>query len=71
MVAAPGHRTLVTESYFATDPFFEGDIDKNWNKKGIAEHKEMILPVRLFEDASAESQSLHAEITLDLILEKA
>ena len=70
MVAAPGHRTLVTESYFATDPFFEGNIDKNWNKDGIAEHKEMILPVSLLEDASAESQSLRAEITLDIVLEK-
>jgi protocatechuate 3,4-dioxygenase beta subunit len=70
MVAAPGHRTLVTESYFATDPFFEGNIDKNWSKNGIAEHKEMILPVSLFEDASAESQSLRAEITLDIVLEK-
>lgn len=71
MVAAPGHRTLVTESYFATDPFFEGNIDKNWNKDGIADHKEMILPVRLFEDASAQTESVHAEITLDIILEKA
>jgi protocatechuate 3,4-dioxygenase beta subunit len=71
MVAGPGHRTLVTESYFATDPFFEGNIDKNWNKQGIAEHKEMILPVSLFEDASAENHSMHAEITLDIVLEKA
>jgi protocatechuate 3,4-dioxygenase beta subunit len=71
MVAAPGYRTLVTESYFATDPFFEGNIDKNWNKHGIAEHREMILPVSLFEDASAESQTLHAQITLDIVLEKA
>jgi protocatechuate 3,4-dioxygenase beta subunit len=70
MIAAPGHRTLVTESYFATDPFFEGNIDRNWNKEGIAEHKGMILPVRLFEDASAEGQSLHAEITLDIVLQK-
>lgn len=70
LVAAPGHRTLVTESYFATDPFFEGNIDKNWNKDGIVEHKEMILPVSLFEDASAQSQSLHAEITLDIVLKK-
>jgi protocatechuate 3,4-dioxygenase beta subunit len=71
MVTAPGHRTLVTESYFATDPFFEGNIDKNWNKQGIAEHKEMILPVRLFENASADNHSMHAEITLDIVLEKA
>jgi Dioxygenase len=70
MVAAPGHRTLVTESYFATDPFFEGNIDRNWNKQGIAEHKEMILPVSLFEDASVENHSMHAAITLDIVLEK-
>ena len=70
MVTAPAHRTLVTESYFATDPFFEGNVDKNWNKDGIADHKEMILPVTLFESGSAQSESLRAEITLDLVLEK-
>lgn len=71
MVAAPGHRTLVTESYFATDPFFEGNIDRNWNKRGIAGHKQMILPVSLFEDASSDIQSTHAAITLDIVLQKA
>jgi protocatechuate 3,4-dioxygenase beta subunit len=70
LVKAPGHRTLVTESYFATDPFFEGNVNKNWNKRGIAAHKEMILPVSLFEDASADNHSMHAEVTLDIVLQK-
>ena len=32
IVSAPGHKTLVTQLYFATDPVFEGDPDKNFNR---------------------------------------
>ncbi len=65
LIAAPGHKTLITQAYFATDPFFEGDPGKNWNKRGIAANKELILPVKLFETGP------RTEITFDIILEKA
>lgn len=68
LISAPGHKTLITQAYFATDPFFEGNPDKNWNKRGIAANKELVLPVKLFEGAS---EPAHAEIRFDLILEKA
>src|SRR5262249_51520380 len=29
-VSAPGHKTLITQLYFATDPVLEGDPDKNY-----------------------------------------
>ena len=32
LIAAPGHKTLITQAYFATDPFFEGNPEKNWKK---------------------------------------
>jgi catechol 1,2-dioxygenase len=71
LITAPGHKTLITQAYFATDPFFEGNIDKNWNKRGIADHKELILPVKLFEGGSDPDQPPHAEITFDIFLERA
>jgi protocatechuate 3,4-dioxygenase beta subunit len=67
LIAAPGHKTLITQAYFATDPFFEGNPDKNWNKRGIAADKEHIVPVKLFEGPGAP----RAEITFDIVLEKA
>ncbi|MBM3784549.1 MAG: hypothetical protein FJW30_09340 [Acidobacteria bacterium] len=67
LISAPGHKTLITQVYFATDPFFEGDPVKNWNKRGIASNKELILPVKLFEGPGAP----RAEVNFDIVLEKA
>lgn len=69
LITAPGHKTLITQAYFATDPFYEGNPDKNWNK--IAEHRELVLPVKLFEGGATAAQPAHAEITFDIVLEKA
>jgi protocatechuate 3,4-dioxygenase beta subunit len=72
LITAPGHKTLITQAYFATDPFFEGDPDKNWQKRRIASHKELILPVKLFEGGVGPGAAPpHAEIVFDLILEQA
>lgn len=72
LITAPGHKTLVTQAYFATDPFFEGNPEKNWAKGHIAGHKELVLPVKLFEGGTgAGAAPAHAEIVFDLILEKA
>jgi len=72
LISAPGHKTLVTQAYFATDPYYEGDPDKNWQKGHIAAHRELILPVKLFEGGSGPgAEPAHAEIAFDLILEKA
>jgi protocatechuate 3,4-dioxygenase beta subunit len=71
LISAPGHKSLITQAYFATDPFFEGDPAKNWNKRGIAGHKELVLPVKLFEGGSGPDQPARAEITFDIVLEKA
>ena len=68
LISAPGHKTLITQAYFATDPFFEGNPEKNWNKRGIAANKELILPVKLFEGVG---EPPHAEIRFDIVLENA
>jgi protocatechuate 3,4-dioxygenase beta subunit len=69
LITAPGHRTLITQAYFATDPFFEGDLSKHWNKRGIVHNRELILPVTLYEGQGGESA--RAGIRFDIVLEKA
>jgi protocatechuate 3,4-dioxygenase beta subunit len=67
LITAPGHKPLITQLYFATDPFFEGDPDKNFNKRGVASNRECVRPVTLLDEAS----SPHAAVIFDIILEKA
>ncbi len=71
LITAPGHKPLITQAYFATDPFFEGNPEKNWKKQGIAENRELILPVRLYEGGATSADPARAEITFDIILERA
>jgi len=66
MISAPGHRPLITQVYFATDPFFEGDPDKNYNKRSICANRELVRPVKLFEEGKP-----HAEVSFDICLERA
>ena len=67
LVSAPGHKTLVTQAYFATDPFFGGDPDANYAKDGMVQHRELVRPVTLFE----ENGRGRAAITFDIVLEPA
>lgn len=66
-VQAPGHRTLVTQLYFATDPAFEGDPAKNWHKEPILDDPDLIRPVTLYEKPG----EIHAAVQFDIVLEKA
>ena len=67
LITAPGHKSLITQAYFATDSFFDGDPDKNMRKRNIVSSRELIRPVTLFEKPGAA----HASITFDIILAKA
>lgn len=67
LVSAPGHKTLVTQAYFATDPFFGGDPDANHAKDGVVQHRELVRPVTLFD----EDRGARAAITFDIVLEQA
>ena len=67
LITAPGHKTLITQLYFATDPYFEGNPDKNFHKGGIVDNRELVKPVMLFEAPGAA----HATVQFDLCLEKA
>jgi protocatechuate 3,4-dioxygenase beta subunit len=67
MITAPGHKPLITQLYFATDPWFEGDPDKNYHKRSIVSHRELVRPVMLFEKPGAA----HTGVTFDICLENA
>jgi protocatechuate 3,4-dioxygenase beta subunit len=64
-VSAPGHQPLITQLYFATDPAFEGDPDKNFRKDPIVESRELIRPVTIAGDPG----SPRALVTFELVLE--
>lgn len=67
LVRAPGCRPLVTQLYFATDPAFEGDPDKNFSKDPLVMSRELIRPVLLTGDPGASS----ARVTFEVCLERA
>ncbi len=67
IVSAPGHKALITQLYFATDPVFAGDPDKNYTKDPVLESRELIRPVTLVE----EGPSAHAAVVFEICIEKA
>jgi protocatechuate 3,4-dioxygenase beta subunit len=66
LVTAPGHKTLVTQLYFATDPAFEGDPQKNFSRDPVIRTPELIRPVLLTGDPEA----IHAAVRFELCLER-
>ena len=64
LVTAPGFRPFTTQLYFATDPVFEGDPDKNFSK-GDAASREIVRPVTLVGDP----HEIHAHVHFELVLE--
>jgi protocatechuate 3,4-dioxygenase beta subunit len=66
-VLAEGHKPLVTQMYFATDPVFAGDPEKNYTKDPLITARELVRPVTLkVEDA----QGLSAAVNFELVLER-
>jgi protocatechuate 3,4-dioxygenase beta subunit len=67
LITAPGHKALITQVYFATDPWFEGDPDKNFTKRSIVGNRDLVRPVKLFEGPGQP----RAEVSFDIVMEKA
>ena len=67
LVTAPGHKPLVTQLYFATDPVFEGDPDKNFNRDPLIHSRELVRPVML----AGDPKDIHAVVNFELCLERA
>jgi len=66
-VSAPGHKPLVTQLYFATDPAFEGNPDKSFSKDPLVQSRELVRPVTIGGDPG----SPRAMVTFELVLETA
>jgi protocatechuate 3,4-dioxygenase beta subunit len=67
VITAPGHRQLVTQLYFETDPKFEGNPDKNYTKDGLVGYRELIRPVKKV----ARNNISYSSVVFDICLEKA
>lgn len=65
IVTAPGHKPLITQLYFATDPVFEGDPDRNFSRERMLVSRELIRPVTLTGDPN----EIQANVTFELVLE--
>jgi hypothetical protein len=63
---APGHKPLVTQLYFATDPAFEGDPQRNYARDPLLQTPELIRPVVL----TGEPNELHAKVRFELYVER-
>jgi len=67
LVTAPGHEPLVTQLYFATDPVFEGNPAKNFNRDPLIQDAQLVRPVSIFEKPG----DIHAQVTFELVLRRA
>jgi len=67
MISAPGHKTLITQAYFATDPFFDGDPGKNFRKRNMVSSVELIRNVNLFEGPGQPRATIQFDICLERI----
>jgi protocatechuate 3,4-dioxygenase beta subunit len=67
VITAPGHKQLVTQLYFETDPKFEGNPDKNYTKDGLVWHRELIRPVAKI----TRNNTAFSSVVFDICLEKA
>lgn len=67
LITAPGHKPLVTQLYFATDPVFEGNPAKNYGKDPLLQTADLVRPVTLYENPG----DVHAAVFFELCLERA
>jgi protocatechuate 3,4-dioxygenase beta subunit len=67
VISAPGHKRLVTQLYFETDPKFEGNPDRNYTRDNLVWHRELIRPVRTVN----KDQTTYASVLFDICLETA
>jgi protocatechuate 3,4-dioxygenase beta subunit len=63
LVQAEGHKPLVTQMYFASDPIFKGDPAKNMNDD--CPSVELVRPILLSDQAT----TMGASATFELVLE--
>ena len=67
VITAPGHRQLVTQLYFETDPKFAGNPDRNYTRDNLVWHRELIRPV----SKVSKNSTAYSAVDFDIYLEKA
>jgi protocatechuate 3,4-dioxygenase beta subunit len=67
LVRAEGCKPLVTQLYFATDPVFEGDPDRNFTRDPLIGSRELVRPVTLVSAGGVTT----AHTGFDLVMEAA
>ena len=65
LTTAPGHKPLITQLYFATDPVFEGDPDKNFTRDPLITSVELVRPVMI----KGDPKQIIAAVNFDLVME--
>ncbi len=65
LITAPGHKALITQLYFATDPVFDGDPDKNYTRDPLLGSRELVRPVVIKGDPG----QIIASVNFDLVME--
>jgi protocatechuate 3,4-dioxygenase beta subunit len=65
LITAPGHKPLTTQLYFATDPVFEGNPDKNFSRDPLITSRELVRPVMI----KGDPKQPFAAVNFDLVLE--
>jgi protocatechuate 3,4-dioxygenase beta subunit len=66
LVTSSGHKPLITQLYFATDPVFEGDPDRNYSRDPLVMSRELVRPVTL----SGDPHAIQANVNFDIVLER-
>ena len=66
VVSAPGHKPLTTQLYFATDPAFDGDPDRNYNRDPLVHTRELIRPVTI----AGDPKDIQALVNFEIVLER-
>jgi len=67
LVTAPGYKRLSTQLYFATDPAFDGNPEKNFRRDPLIGSRELVRPVTI----EGDPKTMRARVQFDLVLEKA
>ena len=65
LITAPGHKPLITQMYFATDPVFDGDPDKNYHRDPLITSRDLVRPVMI----KGDPKQIIAAVKFDLVME--
>ncbi|PYQ50194.1 MAG: hypothetical protein DMF59_11510 [Acidobacteria bacterium] len=66
LASAEGHKPLTTQLYFATDPVFEGDPDKNFRRDPLIGSRDLVRPVSI----GGDPKSILASVAFEIVLER-